>query len=523
MKKFKYTIFALALMLIVPTIAHAETVTVEFKTNPSSSETAAEIQVEKDVTTIGDIKPQLADLVDMEKYTLLNGWYNSPSDSDVFCSSEGINCYMGPSSNYVTTMYLMENDTTEKKYTLKSIPANSDMMAESLFETNYKMFEPLSFHHCDEKFTTCTFWDFQQFKAYTNVKITYEYDEDLAKIAQKVVDEGLLNNNSFEATDVELLNYMMYGGSLANYTSSFKNQLSNYNFNSEIDQRGGAYEPFNTAAIGFYTATYNGTIYAIKEFVEINAPHIIYVPDDATDKVVAVEKRLKDIFGDDASKFIVSESTNTINDLLIAVGDQSVGELGNDTYVILTVNNPDSYMDGIEFYFAVFKDSSKLSNTSSFKSSDLLTNVTVEADGELPLDTLIDVTHITSGDEYDKIISVLSVEDGEMFDINLNSISQKKSITKLENGKFLVKIPVPEKYEGKELIVYYVNTSNIVTPYDVTVKDGYAAFETDHFSTYTLTTIANPATGDNVMLYFILLGVSVVGMLGLPVYIKTRK
>ena len=76
----------------------------------------------------------------------------------------------------------------------------------------------------------------------------------------------------------------MYGGSLANYTSSFKNQLSNYNFNSEIDQRGGAYEPFNTAAIGFYTATYNGTIYAIKEFVEINAPHIIYVPDDATDK-----------------------------------------------------------------------------------------------------------------------------------------------------------------------------------------------------------------------------------------------
>ena len=83
--------------------------------------------------------------------------------------------------------------------------------------------------------------------------------------------------------------------------------------------------------------------------------------------------------------------------------------------------------------------------------------------------------------------------------------------------------PVPEKYEGKELIVYYVNTSNIVTPYDVTVKDGYATFETDHFSTYTLTTIANPATGDNVMLYFILLGVSVVGMLGLPVYIKTRK
>lgn len=522
-KNIKFIFVALIAIFLVPTIAHAESVTVKFFTEQGGSETLTEITAEKSVTTVGDIRVQLASLIDMEKYILLNGWNMTPSDTDVVCESQGLTC-QGSSTDLFTTMLLMEKNNTEKKYTLKSIPPKDEMMAQSIFETNYEMFEPLYFKECDDTFTTCTFVDGMAFKAYTNIKITYEYDKDIAAIAQKVVDEGLIDNNEFEATDVELLNYYMYGGSLANYTSSFKNQLSNYNFVSEIDQRGGAAGPFNTAAIGFYRATYNGTIYAIKDFIEINAPHVIYIPDNATDKVKAVENRLKDIFGEDASKFIVSESTETINELLEAWGEQTVGELGEETYIILTVNNPDSYMDDMEIYFATIKDSSKINNTTSFKSSDLITNVSVEADGDIPLDTIVGVNHITSGDEYDKIIKVLSVEDGEVFDISLNSIAQKRNITKLDNGKFLVKIPVPSKYEGKTLIVYYVDEENNITPYDITVSDGYASFETDHFSTYTLTTtIANPATGDKIIQYIILLGVSTIGLIGLPIYAKNRK
>lgn len=521
-KNLKFILMTLMLMFLVPSIAYADSVTVKFLTKPGANESLTEITAEKDVTTVGEIRIQLASQVDMEKYILLNGWNEIPSDTDVICSSQGLSCY-GSSTDLFTTMLLMEIDNTEKAYTVKSIPPKDEMVAYSIFETNYELFEPLYFKECDDTFTTCTFVDGQAFKAYTNIKITYDYDEDVAKIAQKAVDEGLIDNSKFEATDVELLNYLLYGGSLANYTSSFKNQLSNYNFVSEIDQRGGAYEPFNTAAIGFYKATYNGTIYAIKDFIEINAPHIIYIPDDATDKVEAVKNRLKDIFGDDASKLKVTESDDTINELLAAFGEPTVGAEGDEKYIIIENNNEDCYFYGMQLFFAVIKDSSKINNTVSFKSSDLLTNVSVETDSDIPLDTIVGVDHITSGDKYDKIISILSVEDGEVFEISLNSIAQKRSITKLDSGMFLVKIPVPEKYEGKTLVVYYVDASDIVTPYEVTVSGGYATFETDHFSTYTLTTVDNPATGDNVLTYIILLGVSTIGLIGIPIIVKNRK
>ena len=523
MKKIKFIFIALVAMFIVPSIAYAESVTVKFKTNPSSSETVAEIVAEKDVTTIGELKTQLATTLDMNKYTIMDNWYEIPSDSSIICSTSALSCYLFD-SNYVSYLYLMERDNTEKSYTVKSIVPKDEMMAMSIFETNYELFEPLYYRSCDDTFTTCTFVDNQAFKTYTNVKITYDYDEDVAKIAQKAVDDGLIDNNSFEATDVELLNYLLYGGSLVNYTSSFKNQLSNYNFVSEIDQRGGAYEPFNTAAIGFYKATYNGTIYAIKDFVEVNGPHVIYIPDDATDKVEAVKNRIKDIFGDDASKLKVEESTDTINELLAAFGEPTVGAQGDETYLIIENNDEDCPYYGRQMFFQVVKDSSKINNTVSFKSSDLLTNVSVETDSDIPLDTIVGVNHITSGDAYNNIISVLAVEDGEVFDISLNSIAQKRNITKLANGKFLVKIPIPEKYEGKSLIVYYVDQDNVVTPYTVTATDGYATFETDHFSTYTLTTtVANPATGDNVLNYIIMFIISTIGLIGLPIYAKNRK
>ncbi len=528
MKKIKLILFAALALLLVPSIAYADTITVKLKTNPSNADSLVELSVPEG-TTVATIRTLLAAEVDMEKYILLNNWNQNPDDNAVVCIDSSLSCY-GPDDGKFTTMLLMEKDTTEKKYTLKSIPPKDEMMLYSIIETNWEMFEPLFLDSCDETFTTCTFKEnHPNFKAYTNVKLTWDYDAEIAKIAQKAVDEGLLNNNEFEATDTELLNYIMYGGSLANYTSSFKNQLSNLNFVSSIDQRGGAFEPFNTAEIGFYRAEYNGTLYAIKDFIEINAPHIIYVPDDATDKVKAVKARLKDLFGNDASMIEVEESTETINELLISEGEDSVGEIGNNTFVILTVNNPDSPMSGRMYNFAVFKDSSKINNTIDFKSSDLLTNVSVETAESIPLDTIVGVTQIASGETYDKIIGILDVEEGEMFDISLTSISQKKSITKLANGKFLVRIPIPEKYNGKSLIVYYVDESNIVTPYEVTAKDGYASFETDHFSTYTLTIDknakepVNPPTGDKVFIYIILLGVSTVGLVGIPVYIKNRK
>ncbi len=158
---------------------------------------------------------------------------------------------------------------------------------------------------------------------------------------------------------------------------------------------------------------------------------------------------------------------------------------------------------GETYKFVVIKDDTKLT-VPTYASTDFKTNISVSTDSsEVPLDTNIKVDKITHGKEHHRICKVLDIEDGEMFDIKLHSNSADKHITKLENGKFLVKIPVPGKYKGKEVVVFYVDADDKITEYTTTVdKHGYACFETDHFSIYTLAaksdnTPPSPSTGDN--------------------------
>lgn len=138
------------------------------------------------------------------------------------------------------------------------------------------------------------------------------------------------------------------------------------------------------------------------------------------------------------------------------------------------------------YQFIVIKDDTKLA-VPTYASVDLSTSVEVKTNSsEVPLDTAVEVEKLTSGEEYSRIIKAIGTESGEMFEIKLYSSSLDKYITKLENGKFEVKLPVPEKFQNKTLAVYYVDADNKVTEHQVTVKDGFASFVTDHFSIYTL-------------------------------------
>lgn len=138
------------------------------------------------------------------------------------------------------------------------------------------------------------------------------------------------------------------------------------------------------------------------------------------------------------------------------------------------------------YNFIVIKDSSKMI-TPTVKTSDVQTDVTISTtSATLPLDTTISVNKLTSGQEYEKIIKVLNVDNSETFDLTLYSDSLDKSITKLDNGKFEVKIPISKSFEGKTLAVYYVDDKENITEHEVTVNGGYAVFTTDHFSIYTL-------------------------------------
>ncbi len=152
---------------------------------------------------------------------------------------------------------------------------------------------------------------------------------------------------------------------------------------------------------------------------------------------------------------------------------------------------------GDTYKFVIIKDDEKI-ETPSYATVDLDTNIQISASSsEIPLDTVIKVEKLTKGTVYDKIINILDVEDNETFDIKLHSGSLDKYLTKLANGKFEVKIPVPERFKGKELVVYYVDESDNTTQYEVTVEDNFATFITDHFSIYTLAEASDVTEGSS--------------------------
>ena len=103
-------------------------------------------------------------------------------------------------------------------------------------------------------------------------------------------------------------------------------------------------------------------------------------------------------------------------------------------------------------------------------------------DSSIPLDTSLTVKDVNDSSIKDKI----GTENYKSYDISLYSDAKSAKIEKLENGKFTVKIPVPTELNGKELVVYYITTTGEKEEHEVTIKDGYAVFTTDHFSTYTL-------------------------------------
>ena len=105
-----------------------------------------------------------------------------------------------------------------------------------------------------------------------------------------------------------------------------------------------------------------------------------------------------------------------------------------------------------------------------------------------------------------------------MFDLKLYSGSTGY-ITKLEDGKFKIKLPIKKELQGKTLKVFYVDENDKIVEYPVTIsEDGeYAIFETDHFSIYTLAEATkNPKTGDNIIIYVATLMLS-------SSYLLTRK
>lgn len=161
---------------------------------------------------------------------------------------------------------------------------------------------------------------------------------------------------------------------------------------------------------------------------------------------------------------------------------------------------------------------------------DLNTGSMVYANSPLvPLDSQITYKELSKdSSEYKEILAKLKLTDGLMADISLFSNSKGANIIKLDNGNFKVYIPLTEAMQKQTLTAYYLNDDGTIEKYEVKIENGYAVFETNHFSTYTLgvsnlTATDNPQTSDNISKYLILGFISVIGIAGSRLYLKNKK
>lgn len=371
---------------------------------------------------------------------------------------------------------------------------------------------------------------------YHEVNLKFVYDAEIKQEIDKMI-EGLPQSESPEeehywyvASDVELVNYWLSGGTDAsmfvNFTSGFRKAFDYKNYSFKLDPRLGGGGTFETAVGGIGLFMQNGTVYGSGQ-IGAEARHILYVPSNTANTVeakkAAVQKKLDDFIG--KGKITVKEATvwesilymfwNWDKEMVLEVYPNATfeqyknAELEGMYPAYYEPGTPeyeeaiqvDSGLEGVtgttpcfviemngqNYYFMVECDSSKIVDAEPYKCVDTKTNVTVSTnDITVPLDTSVEVEKLEKGAEYEKIIGILNVDKNATYDIKLYSETAKKYITKLDNGKFEVKLPVPQSLEGKELMVYYVDSSNNITEYAVTVNEGFATFETDHFSIYTL-------------------------------------
>lgn len=447
---------------------------------------------------------------------------NYPESDSVKLKDHFANSY-GISVSELNYNLLKREDLEGDTLTLYSIPpvANDNNSAYAILEGAvmgyYHGYEAWS-SECNETITKCKIRLASNQQLYKEMNIKYVYDEDRAKSVEKLVEKvktaGKVNQEDyyrFQIEDLELVNYWLNGGSMINYSDVYKKSLDYKNF--YLDIRAGDEQPLYDIMYGIGLYKLDNTIYGAIGDIGSESYHVLYVPDNTKDEDILsyLQKRIDEYVG--KNKVILSILPELDNNNIEFVDEEHEKMSSDGRIYVATIDNKNHY-------FIVGKDTSKMINP-KLVSSDFKTDVIVSfTDGTKPLDTMIEVDNLTSGDIYNKIMKILNVTNSETFDISLFAKSINKYITKLEDGSFEVRIPIKESLQGKNLVVYYVDENNNKEEYEVTIENGYAVFNTNHFSIYTLAektitnneVIKNPETSDKVIYDFLLAAASLIGI-----------
>ena len=354
----------------------------------------------------------------------------------------------------------------------------------------------------------------------------------LSKISNKIGD-NLTEENGFILEDLYLINYLnastkgMDSSLALNFSKDLIELTNGGNISYKYDSRLGSFTP--TELWGFTGGNvivyYNGIAVGTTR-IGLTTSNVLYVPSNTANtdeaRIAAALKRIKDYLG-------------TTKGITITVGG-TLESLNNDGATWKDYGFVDDKTSGTNYYnvtingetykFAICMKEEKDLETPEYLASDILSNISIKSSStELPLDTAITVKEVTNKD----IAKALGTNLYAAYDISLYSNAKQVKITKLENGKFIVSIPVPEKLEGKSLTVYYINSKGEKEEHFATLsEDGKSlTFETNHFSTYVLAekTIENPVipeTLDAIGNYVFMFSVSLVVIVLTKKYLKNR-
>lgn len=379
----------------------------------------------------------------------------------------------------------------------------------------------------------------------TNEKQEYyvdvEYKTPDAEI-QKLVDKKLEVMKStdgewkfYDLDDLYLVNYLttikdggVEGHEAINFARDFINDVGGGKFTFGMDTRlGGGPGMFMHYEGGHTIILYDGAVYATTEG-GVTYKFVIYIPEDTEDTaeayLAAAQKRIKDYFGENSDISLeIGGTLSGLNQQDLAAEQEEIGFTNAvDNYFVLTVG-------GIPCGFVISKDDDKLA-TPTYKGSDLINNIKISTtDKSVPFDTQLNAESIKN----DTIKKALGTENYVAYDITLYSSSLGNNITKLEDGKFYVEIPLPEGWDTKQLSVLYVNNEGKTEEHAIEndyKSDQFVRFGTDHFSTYALVektatggsageaesapaTPEIPKTGDNnnVALWILVMAISLLG------------
>lgn len=368
------------------------------------------------------------------------------------------------------------------------------------------------------------------------VEISYVYDADTKKIVDSYASKFSSGTAKFQVKDMDIVNFWINAKgnpeTLLNYSEEFSKQVDYKNFDISLAAGSGA--EFHVMSQGYADFNIDDTIYAVTEKVSVEAKNVLYVSSDTKETkealVAAIQTRIDNAVGKgvvtvSAGANSVEEFLGSAYDALIADAqdklDQALAATPQDDDLIANLQNElvsyqkakQDYMESLkdennaehfvkdaiggfyfiakiannEHYFTIQKSDDIVEATTEHTTKDITTDITVSTTSKaVPLDAKIEANKVTEGTEYNRIVKILNVETYEMYDISLYSKTADTYVTRLNNGTFEVKIPLDEKFEGKDLIVYYTDADGNVTEHEVTVKDGFAVFTTNHFSIYTL-------------------------------------